>query len=205
MATYGHPAQAGGLNGIAAESWVLSGKPAKVVIAMSYLFVASFAPTWGPASWAYPPELFPLRVRGKAVALCTSANWAFNFALGYFVPPAFQNIQWKVNLSSLHSPQLYRANTQQVYILFGVFCAAMFIHVFFMFPETAGKSLEEVEAMFTDPKGPKYLGTPPWKTSVVRRTLDIEPHEKLFNKTEHNERVSDEEKGVFPPTVGTNA
>jgi len=98
MATYGHAAPAGGLNGIAAESWVLSGKPAKVIIAMSYLFVASFAPTWGPASWAYPPELFPLRVRGKAVALCTSANWAFNFALGYFVPPAFQNIQWKVNL-----------------------------------------------------------------------------------------------------------
>jgi hypothetical protein len=102
MAIYGHPAQAGGLNGIAAESWVLLGKLAKVVIAMSYLFVASFAPTWGPASWAYPPELFPLRVRGKAVALCTSANWAFNFALGYFVPPAFQNIQWKVN-SNLRS------------------------------------------------------------------------------------------------------
>jgi len=102
MATYGHAAPAGGLNGIAAESWILTGKPAKVIIAMSYLFVASFAPTWGPASWAYPPELFPLRVRGKAVALCTSANWAFNFALGYFVPPAFQNIQWKVH--SHHPP-----------------------------------------------------------------------------------------------------
>ncbi|KAE9378613.1 sugar transporter [Stipitochalara longipes BDJ] len=186
MATYGHAAPAGGLNGIAAESWVLSGKPAKVIIAMSYLFVASFAPTWGPASWAYPPELFPLRVRGKAVALCTSANWAFNFALGYFVPPAFQNIQWKV------------------YILFGVFCIAMFIHVFFMFPETAGKSLEEVEAMFTDPKGPKYLGTPPWRTSVVHKTLDLDPHEKLFSP-EHNERVSDEEKGVVAPTVPTTA
>lgn len=74
MAMYGHAAPAGGLNGIAAESWVLHGPPAKVVIAMSYLFVATFAPTWGPASWAYPPELFPLRVRGKAVALSTSAN-----------------------------------------------------------------------------------------------------------------------------------
>lgn len=101
MATYGHPAPAGGLNGIAAESWIVTGKPAKVIIACSYLFVASFAPTWGPASWTYPPELFPLRVRGKGVALSTSANWAFNFALGYFVPPAFQNIQWKVCCSSL--------------------------------------------------------------------------------------------------------
>jgi hypothetical protein len=100
MASYGHPAPAGGLNGIAAESWIVTGKPSKVIIACSYLFVASFAPTWGPVSWTYPPELFPLRVRGKAVALATSANWAFNFALGYFVPPAFQNIQWKVRSPS---------------------------------------------------------------------------------------------------------
>jgi hypothetical protein len=80
----------------------------------------------------------------------------------------------------------------------------MFIHVFFMFPETAGKSLEEVEAMFTDPKGPKYLGTPPWRTGVVRKTLDIDPHEKLFS-SEHAEGVSDEEKGVVQPVMGTTA
>ena len=103
-------------------------------------------------------------------------------------------------------PFLFRtlANARQVYILFGVFCIAMFIHVFFMFPETAGKSLEEVEAMFTDPKGPKYLGTPPWRTSVVHKTLDLDRHEKMFNP-EHNERVSDEEKGVVAPAVPTTA
>jgi hypothetical protein len=80
----------------------------------------------------------------------------------------------------------------------------MLIHVFFMFPETAGKSLEEVEAMFTNPKGPKYMGTPPWRTGVVRKTLDLEPHEKWFN-SEHNERVSDEEQGVVQPAVGSSA
>ncbi|PVH76940.1 sugar transporter [Cadophora sp. DSE1049] len=175
MATYGHAAPKGGLNGIAAESWIMEGAPAKVVIACSYLFVASFAPTWGPASWIYPPELFPLRVRGKAVALSTSANWAFNFALGYFVPPAFENIQWKV------------------YILFGVFCATMFIHVFFLFPETAGKSLEEVETMFTDPKGIKYIGTPAWRTGVVKRTLDSDLFAEKETHGAHHERSSDEE------------
>ena len=36
----------------------------------------------------------------------------------------------------------------------------MGIHVFFMFPETAGKPLEEVTAMFEDPNGIKYIGTP---------------------------------------------
>ena len=67
-----------------AVSWLIEGGASKAVIACSYLFVASFACTWGPVSWIYPPELFPLRVRGKAVALATSSNWAFNFALGKF-------------------------------------------------------------------------------------------------------------------------
>ncbi|KAL2011371.1 hypothetical protein VTN00DRAFT_4089 [Thermoascus crustaceus] len=142
MAVYGKPAT----NDIKAVSWQISGPASKGVIACTYLFVASYAVSWGPVSWIYPPELFPLRVRGKANALATSFNWAFNFALGYFVPPAFENIQWKV------------------YILFGVFCTAMCIHTFFMFPETSGKTLEEVENIFTDPTGIPYIGIPAWKT-----------------------------------------
>ena len=95
----------GGIDGVKAASWSVStGAPATAVIACTYLFVASFASTWGPVSWIYPPELFPLRVRGKAVALCTSANWIFNFALSYFVPPAFENIQWKTYMSMLRLP-----------------------------------------------------------------------------------------------------
>ncbi|KAG8631629.1 hypothetical protein KVT40_000769 [Elsinoe batatas] len=141
--TYPGPA---GVGGIPEASTEVRGAASKAVIACSYLFVASYAPTWGPVSWTYPPELFPNRVRGKAVALATSGNWAFNFALGYFVPPAFVNIRW------------------QVYIIFGVFCVAMFIHVYFVFPETAGKRLEEVTEIFEDPNGLPYIGTPAWKT-----------------------------------------
>lgn len=146
MATYGHAAPPGGLNNIPEQSWEIGGAPARAVIACTYLFVASYAPTWGPASWVYPPEVFPLRIRGKAVALTTSCNWIFNFALSYFVPPAFVNIQWKV------------------YIIFGVFCATMAIHVFFVFPETAGKTLEDVEEMFME-------GIPAWKTKVEYSTV----------------------------------
>ncbi|KAL4790133.1 general substrate transporter [Aspergillus venezuelensis] len=148
MATYGKPAPPGGVDNVAEESWDMSDaqSAAKGIIACTYLFVASYAPTWGPVSWIYPPELFPLRLRGKAVAVTTSSNWIFNFALSYFVPPAFENIKWKV------------------YILFGVFCATMTIHVFFFFPETAGKTLEDVDAMFqTDIK--------PWNTRVQYQNI----------------------------------
>lgn len=84
-----------GVQGIPEASTSVTGSASKAVIACSYLFVASYAPTWGPVSWIYPPELYPNRLRGKAVALATSGNWAFNFALGYFVPPAFENIRWE--------------------------------------------------------------------------------------------------------------
>lgn len=92
------------------------------------------------------------------MALSTSGNWAFNTALGVFVPPAFASIKW------------------QTYIVFGVFNLAAFIHVFFFFPETAGKTLEETEAMFEDPNGIKYLGTPAWKTNVQTARTEAMEH-----------------------------
>ena len=156
LAAHGEKAPPGGVDHVPEESWVIRGAPAKAVIACTYLFVAAFAPTWGPVSWIYPPELYPLRVRGKAVALSTSANWIFNFALSYFVPPAFVNIQWKV------------------YIIFGVFCTAMAIHVFFMFPETSGHTLEEVETMFLS-------GVPAWKTHVDYNKVRLQEHGELLD------------------------
>ncbi|KAK4160257.1 general substrate transporter [Cladorrhinum sp. PSN259] len=176
FAVYSRPPHPGEFTSTA-ESMAIEGAAAKAVIASTYLFVASFAPTWGPVSWTYPPELFPLRLRGKAVALCTSANWAFNFALAYFVPPAFANITWRV------------------YVLFATFCAAMFLHVFFMFPETANKPLEEIENIFDDtkPGAIKNIGTPAWKTKNSRNAV---------LRRERNEELSSSEKigGVLAET-----
>lgn len=161
-------------------SMEVSGSNAKALIACTYLFVASYAPTWGPVSWVYPPELYPLRVRGKAVALATSSNWAFNTALGAFVPPAFTNIKY------------------QVYIIFGVFNLAMLIHVIFLFPETAGKTLEDTAKMFEDPNGLPYIGTPAWKTHVEYnlasdRERGSVPDDKLGSIDDHHE-TSETEK-----------
>ena len=176
----------------AAESMSITGHPAKAVIACTYLFVASYAPTWGPVSWIYPPELYPLRVRGKAVALSTSANWIFNFALAYFVPPAFENIKWKV------------------YVVFAVFCFSMFWHVFFLFPETSQKLLEEVEEIFDDttPGSIRYLGTPAWKTHVDTRTVRFErgelDAEEKFAMQQHNENNNGSPEGAAVETVAKN-
>ncbi|CAJ2502532.1 Uu.00g099260.m01.CDS01 [Anthostomella pinea] len=183
FATYSRPATPADGFDTAAISMVISGPAATAVIASTYLFVASYAPTWGPASWTYPAELYPLRVRGKAVALATSGNWAFNFALAYFVPPAFANISWKV------------------YVIFAVFCFAMFLHVLFMFPETANKPLEEVADMFeaTGPGTIRYIGVPAWKThndrSIVKLERGMVDPEKNIS---HEKQLSHEESRASP-------
>ena len=64
------------------------------------------------------------------MSLSTASNWAFNTALAFAVPPGLDSIGWKT------------------YFIFGTFNFAAFIHIFFMFPETVGRTLEEVEEIF---------------------------------------------------------
>ncbi|GAA5903155.1 sugar porter family MFS transporter [Sporobolomyces salmoneus] len=115
----------------ATTTWVVEGNKGATyaIIVCSYLFVSSFAISWGPCSWTYASEIFPTRVRAKAVSLSTASN-SFNFSLAFATPPAFRNIQWKT------------------YFVFGSFCFAAAIHITFMYPETRGRTLEEMEEVF---------------------------------------------------------
>ena len=54
----------------------------------------------------------------------------FNFALAWAVPPGLSSIAYKT------------------YFIFGTFNFAAFIHILFCFPETAGRTLEEIEEVF---------------------------------------------------------
>lgn len=108
----------------------------KAVVSMSYLFVATFATTWGPVSWTYPSEIFPLKIRAKAVSLATASNWIWNCALAFAVPPLLTNINWKM------------------YMIFATFNALALIHMFFAAPETKGRTLEEMDEVFDSGKWP---------------------------------------------------
>jgi MFS family permease len=89
MATHGHPVdEVGGNSNV---RWTMdAGSYSKGVIASSFLFIAVYGVTWAPAAWVYISEIWPQGYRAKGVGLCAASNWAFNFALAYFVPPAFR-------------------------------------------------------------------------------------------------------------------
>lgn len=82
---------------------------------------------------------------------------SFNLALAFFVPPAFTNIQWKT------------------YMIFGTFCAAMTVHVFFLYPETAKKSLEEIDLLFED-------NVPAWRSKSFGGTFQDRVEEAKHRK-----------------------
>lgn len=79
---------------------------------------------------------------------------AFNFALAYFLPPAFKNITWKT------------------YIIFGIFCFVMTFHIFFTYPETARKTLEEIDLLF-DSKIPAWKSAGVKSNSLETRAAEI--------------------------------
>ncbi|GES65206.1 sugar transporter [Aspergillus terreus] len=161
MATYGHPVDE--IDGNKNLRWEIGGAPGKAVISLSYIFVGVYGFTWAPAAWIYASEVFPLKYRAKGVGLSAAGNWIFNFALAYFVAPSFTNIKWKT------------------YIIFGVFCTVMTFHVFFTYPETAERSLEEIDLMFDS-------NVKAWQSNKV--------HDKFQEEVEKHRRESVAEKAV---------
>ncbi|KAF7168368.1 hypothetical protein CNMCM6106_003606 [Aspergillus hiratsukae] len=168
MASYGNPVDE--IDGNKNLRWEIKGAAGKGVIACSYIFTGIYGLTWAPAAWIYASEVFPLKYRAKGVGLAAAGNWIFNFALAYFVAPAFTNITWRT------------------YILFGVFCTALTFHVFFTYPETARRSLEEIDLMFDE-------NLKPWQSHKVedKFTEQIEKHRQ--------QSVAEAEKVVDTPAL----
>lgn len=145
-----------------------SDKPAaNGVIASCYLFVVSFAVSWGVVVWVYVSEMWGDSVsRQRGAALATSANWIFNFAIAMFTPPAFENIQWRT------------------YLIYASFCAVMFVQVYFMFPETRGRRLEEIDQIWTHK-------VPAWKTASWQPEVPILSDKQLGEKIQTLHREQD--------------
>ncbi|KAH3961916.1 hypothetical protein HBI56_203980 [Parastagonospora nodorum] len=114
------------------DRWASYAVEGWVAVAFLFFYMFSFGATWGPVPWAMPSEIFPSSLRAKGVALSTCSNWFNNFIIGLITPPLIQN------------------TGAGAYTFFAVFCLLAFIFTFFCVPETAGKTLEEMDSVFKD-------------------------------------------------------
>ena len=93
-------------------------------------YIASFALSIGVVIWVYTAEIFPNKIRGRAMSIATFVLWFSNVVVT-------QTFPWMMDKMGGNTFYLYSA-----------ICAAAFLFVWFMLMETKGKTLEEIETMW---------------------------------------------------------
>ncbi|HSE55037.1 MAG TPA: sugar porter family MFS transporter [Nocardioidaceae bacterium] len=99
-----------------------------VALAGLVLFIASFAIGLGPVFWLMISEIFPVGARGKAMSVCTIANWGANF----LVAQTFLSLSEAIT-------------RQGVFFLYAALAVASVVLFAKWVPETKGRSLEEIQ------------------------------------------------------------
>ncbi|CAM9024371.1 unnamed protein product [Wickerhamomyces anomalus] len=139
-----------------------------------FVFNSFFAVGWLGMTWLYPAEITPLSIRGMTNGLSTAANWAFNFMVVMITPVAFENIG------------------AYTYTIFAAINLCLVPAVFFLYPETSGRTLEEMDVIFemSDP-------WKPWEAVHNANTLPHEYKNGQFMDVEKAEASHTENVGVF--------
>lgn len=105
-------------------------EPAKGAAVGLFIYIAVFGATWLPLPWLYPAEISPIKTRAKANAISTCTNWLFNFLIVMVTPIMVDNIGWGT------------------YLFFACVNACFFPVIWMFYPETAGRTLEEIDLIF---------------------------------------------------------
>jgi SP family arabinose:H+ symporter-like MFS transporter len=106
-----------------------SGATNNIALVVSIIvFLACFAFSIGPLKFVIASEIFPTRIRGRALALSIMVMWIADTIVGQLTP---------ILLGSI--------GPSYTFWFFAACCLLSFVVVYKMVPETKGKSLEEVE------------------------------------------------------------
>lgn len=102
--------------------------PAGMKVAAAATFVACFAFSMGPIKWVFMSEVFPTRIRGRAVAISSLAVWTADALLNQLFP--LMRDHW---------------GKSATFFVFAAVLIPQFYFVWKVMPETKGRSLEEIE------------------------------------------------------------
>ncbi|WP_170827249.1 sugar porter family MFS transporter [Arcticibacter eurypsychrophilus] len=91
-------------------------------------FLACFAFSIGPLKFVVASEIFPAKIRGRAMALSIMVMWIADTIVGQLTPIFLQEL-----------------GVASTFWIFAIFCCVAFITVYLLLPETKGKSLEDIE------------------------------------------------------------
>lgn len=108
-----------------------------VALVSMLVYVAGFAMSWGPVTWVLLSEIFPNKIRGKAMAIAVAAQWISNYL-----------VSWTFPMMDKNSYLLEKFNHGFAYWIYAVMGLIAMIIVWKFVPETKGKTLEEMEDLW---------------------------------------------------------
>ncbi len=112
------------------------------VLAFVLGYIACFALSVGPVTWVILSEIFPTRIRGRALGIATLFLWVANFAVSQTFPMMDED-PWLV--------ETFRHGFS--FWVYGAFCVVSVVVAWRYVPETKGRTLEEIERMWSKPGG----------------------------------------------------
>ncbi len=114
--------------------------PPTVALAAMLFYVAAFAISWGPVCWVLLAEIFPNRIRSKAMSVAVAAQWIANYLVSWTFPMMDKNSYLNAHF-----------NNGFAYWMYGVMALLAALFMWKYVPETKGRTLEELEAQWRRP------------------------------------------------------
>lgn len=105
-------------------------KLGSIAVAFFFLFNCFFGAGWQGVSWLYPTEINSTRYRISGMSYGVATNWLINFAVVFITP---------LGIAKLGS---------QFYVIWTVLNGLMVPIIYLFYPETSGRSLEDIDRMF---------------------------------------------------------
>ncbi|KAK4249445.1 sugar transporter STL1 [Corynascus novoguineensis] len=133
-----------------------------------FTYIAFFGATWLPLPWLYPAEVNPVKTRGKANAVSTCVNWLFNFLIVMVTPIMIDNIGWGT------------------YLFFACVNGCFVPIIYFFYPETARRSLEEIDIIFAKGYVEKMSYVKAAKELPSLQPLEVQEYARKYGLVERN-------------------
>lgn len=107
-----------------------------ILVAFCAVNIFFFAASWGPVAWVVTSEIYPLKLRAKAMSISTASNWLFNFGIAYGTPFMVEDGPGNANFGP------------KIFFIWGAFCLLAVLFVWCMVYETSKISLEQIDEMY---------------------------------------------------------
>jgi hypothetical protein len=148
------------VNSVLSKYYVLSNNPnpnadaLRAMVAMNFVFSLFFTMT-GIISWVYPAEIFPAEIRARGNSISTFTNWSLNLVFAQCAPIALAKLGFKF-----------------FYFFFAFNLVAVACYVL-VYPETKGKTLEQMDQLFGDQVVPHALQDPEGADKMMQKTFRL--------------------------------